>query len=119
MPNIYVVSLWQVNQKMILTLTASIMYWSLQQTGENFEPSEEDSVSQTAPSDGDGSAVAESISDLAIDDAASDTSQSENGNSTIGGWPGDPVHWMNYQVKEENMHMEVSLENILYICAAI
>ncbi|CAL9054036.1 fimbrin-5-like [Musa acuminata AAA Group] len=75
----------EVNQKMILTLTASIMYWSLQQTGENFEPSEEDSVSQTAPSDGDGSAVAESISDLAIDDAASDASQSENGNSTIGG----------------------------------
>ncbi|URE12283.1 Fimbrin-like protein [Musa troglodytarum] len=75
----------EVNQKMILTLTASIMYWSLQQTGENFGPSEEDSVSQTAPSDGDGSAVAESISDLTIDDAASDTSQSENGNSTIGG----------------------------------
>ncbi|WOK94133.1 hypothetical protein Cni_G02835 [Canna indica] len=82
----------EVNPKMILTLTASIMLWSLQ----NSQPSEtipdatdlsaEDSVAQTAPpSDGEGSAIADSISDLAIDDAASDTSQSENGSVALGG----------------------------------
>lgn len=31
--------LWQVNQKMILMLTASIMYWSLQQSVEEISPS--------------------------------------------------------------------------------
>lgn len=31
--------LWQVNQKMMLTLTASIMYWSLQQKAGDSESS--------------------------------------------------------------------------------
>ncbi|XP_074590864.1 fimbrin-4-like [Curcuma longa] len=80
----------EVNQKMILTLTASIMYWSLL----NSRPSEtnpdapelstEDSPTQAAvASDGEGSAISDSISKLTIDDAASDTSLSENGNATL------------------------------------
>ncbi|XP_020083169.1 fimbrin-5-like isoform X2 [Ananas comosus] len=87
----------EVNQKMILTLTASIMYWSLQKqqpagqseasdnselSAETPEIPSEDSASQKAPSsDGEGSAVAESISNLSIDDATSSTSV-ENGNET-------------------------------------
>ncbi|KAG1326772.1 fimbrin-4 [Cocos nucifera] len=93
----------EVNQKMILTLTASIMYWSLQQASEDSDRSElstddassqralselsaDDAISQKSPSsDGeDGSVAAESISNLSIDDAASDTSQVENGNSSVG-----------------------------------
>lgn len=91
----------EVNQKMILTLTAGIMYWSLQQPSENPEPSEpseastevselsaEDATSQKAPSsDGeDGSVAADSISSLTIDDASSDTSslQVENGKAENG-----------------------------------
>ncbi|XP_039125109.1 fimbrin-4-like [Dioscorea cayenensis subsp. rotundata] len=71
----------EVNQKMILTLTASIMYWSLErQRAEDSEQSSEISVedasSQKAPSsDGeDGSIAADSMSNLTVDDAASDTS---------------------------------------------
>lgn len=66
---------------MILTLTASIMYWSLQRGVESSEPSEsealaEDFASQFAPSDGEGSVVADGVSNLAIEDTAtSDTSQ--------------------------------------------
>ncbi|KAL0914783.1 hypothetical protein M5K25_015162 [Dendrobium thyrsiflorum] len=72
----------EVNQKMILTLTASIMYWSLQQGVEGSEPSEseasaEDFASQLVPSDGEGSIVVEGVSNVAIDDAASDSSQAE------------------------------------------
>ncbi|XP_010913959.1 fimbrin-4 [Elaeis guineensis] len=93
----------EVNQKMILTLIASIMYWSLQQASEDSDRSElstddassqkalselsaDDAISQKSPSsDGeDGSVAAESISNLSIDDAASDTSQVENGNSSVG-----------------------------------
>ncbi|XP_073013865.1 fimbrin-5-like [Typha latifolia] len=88
----------EVNQKMILTLTASIMYWSLQkqQPAENSEASEpaenseasepadfsadasatnEDGISLKAPSsDGEENVVAESFSNLRIDDENSNTS---------------------------------------------
>ncbi|KAG1327304.1 Fimbrin-5 [Cocos nucifera] len=87
----------EVNQKMILTLTASIMYWSLQQPGANSEapsetpepaavsePSTEDPASEKSPSDKeDESVVADNISNLSVDDAASDISQIENGNDAI------------------------------------
>lgn len=69
---------WQVNQKMILTLTASIMYWSLQQSVED-----SDSSPSPAPSvnSEDESSLGGEVSNLTIDDAASDTtvsSQFEN-----------------------------------------
>ncbi|KAG0488669.1 hypothetical protein HPP92_007480 [Vanilla planifolia] len=67
----------EVNQKMILTLAASIMYWSLQQRGENPEAPEseltvQDSASELPPSsDGEqGNVGEEGVSSLAIDDAA-------------------------------------------------
>lgn len=46
--------LWQVNQKMMLTLTASIMYWSLQHKAgelESFPSKEEDSEARISTSD--------------------------------------------------------------------
>ncbi|KAJ8477977.1 hypothetical protein OPV22_021704 [Ensete ventricosum] len=74
----------EVNQKMILTLTASIMYWSLQQpagsseqaesTAEASEVSADDATSQNGE---DRSSVAESMSNLAVDDAASDITVGE------------------------------------------
>ena len=75
-------SLRQVNQKMILILTASIMYWSLQQPAEESEssPAEESNVpdaSPTASVDGEReTALAGEVSNLAIDGAASDTALS-------------------------------------------
>ncbi|GMY09753.1 fimbrin-5-like [Fagus crenata] len=72
----------EVNQKMILILTASIMYWSLQQPAEESEssPAEESNVpdaSPTASVDGEReTALAGEVSNLAIDDAASDTALS-------------------------------------------
>lgn len=74
----------EVNQKMILILTASIMYWSLQQPSEESESSEistEDSASLKAPSeDGEecSSVATDSFSNLTMDDAASVTSQADN-----------------------------------------
>lgn len=41
---------WQVNQKMILTLTASIMYWSLQQPEEQTGQSAETDTPQNETS---------------------------------------------------------------------
>lgn len=94
----------EVNQKMILTLTASIMYWSLQQqSSEECEPPKisEDAASQKASSD-DGedssSITTDSFSNLTMDedvtsgnlimdDAASDSAQQfedSNGIATIG-----------------------------------
>uniref|UniRef100_A0A1D1YW34 Fimbrin-like protein 2 n=1 Tax=Anthurium amnicola TaxID=1678845 RepID=A0A1D1YW34_9ARAE len=73
----------EVNQKMILTLTASIMYWSLQQPSENAEPTAEETISQKNPSDGEDGSSVDGVSHLSIDDTASDTSQVdvlENGN---------------------------------------
>ncbi|XP_020579321.1 fimbrin-5-like [Phalaenopsis equestris] len=73
----------EVNTKMILVFTASIMCWSLQQASEDSETSEvstDDSNSLKAPSDGeDSSSVAADIfSNQNLDDAASDTSLVEN-----------------------------------------
>ncbi|KAK8939691.1 Fimbrin-like protein 2 [Platanthera guangdongensis] len=73
----------EVNPKMILVFTASIMCWSLQQASEESEISEistDDSSSLKAPSDGDdaSSVATDSVSNLLLDDAASDTSQVEN-----------------------------------------
>ncbi|XP_057466189.1 fimbrin-1-like [Actinidia eriantha] len=78
----------EVNQKMILTLTASIMYWSLQQTVEESESSPFPAADGTpdaspAPSviSEDESSLGAEFSNLTIDDAASDTtvsSQLEN-----------------------------------------
>ncbi|GAB4849713.1 fimbrin [Ancistrocladus abbreviatus] len=74
----------EVNQKMILTLTASIMYWCLQQPVEDAEtfPSLGDTATTTdvssAPSinSEDDSSICGEISALTIDDAASDTTVS-------------------------------------------
>ncbi|RVW70228.1 Fimbrin-5 [Vitis vinifera] len=86
----------EVNQKMILTLTASIMYWSLQQPVEELETSSSPadaattaSTTSTTPDASpsasvngeDESSLSGEISNLIIDDAASDTtvsSQVEN-----------------------------------------
>lgn len=62
----------EVNQKMILTLTASIMYWFLKQPVE-------DKASATSDSDSSCSQV-ETISNLSTDDSASESSIEENGN---------------------------------------
>ncbi|KAF9688455.1 hypothetical protein SADUNF_Sadunf02G0198900 [Salix dunnii] len=58
--------LTEVNQKMILTLTASIMYWYLKQP-----------VDQDKPS---GTSDSETISNSTLDDSASESSIEENGN---------------------------------------
>lgn len=101
---------------MILTLTASIMYWSLQQPAVNTEapseteenaavsePSTEDAASDKSPSDKeDESVVANNISNLSVDDAASDTSQIENGNDAITEWLINSVHPKISEVKEES-----------------
>ncbi|KAF7145761.1 hypothetical protein RHSIM_Rhsim04G0015900 [Rhododendron simsii] len=68
----------QVNQKMILTLTASIMYWSLQQSVEDSDSSPSPALSVNSE---DESFLGGEVSNLTIDDAASDTtvsSQFEN-----------------------------------------
>ncbi|PKA48717.1 hypothetical protein AXF42_Ash021559 [Apostasia shenzhenica] len=77
---------------MILILTASIMCWSMQQSSEDSdqtsEISTEDSASVKAPSsDGEdaSSVAADSLSNLTVVDAASETYRVENGNSSIGG----------------------------------
>nr|AGB97977.1 fimbrin 1 [Lilium longiflorum] len=85
----------EVNQKMILTLTASIMYWSLQQPADRAEPSvsselsADDANSQKAHSDGEDGSITESISSLTLDDAASDTSQGESGKAENDGAHGE------------------------------
>ncbi|KAK1274472.1 Fimbrin-1 [Acorus gramineus] len=70
----------EVNQKMILTLTASIMYWSLQQPVVEPEPSPQATPEkEEEPSaESDNGSVTESVSNITLDDAASDTSQVEN-----------------------------------------
>ncbi|KAJ8621508.1 hypothetical protein MRB53_030037 [Persea americana] len=74
----------EVNQKMILTLTASIMYWSLQQPVEETESSAEMTTVKDTSVDGDNGSVIGSVSNLCIDDAASDTSsQVENGVASV------------------------------------
>lgn len=56
---------YQVNQKMILTLTASIMYWFMNQTTE-----ERPCVS----SDSESGSLSETISNSTMDDTASESS---------------------------------------------
>lgn len=60
----------QVNQKMILTLTASIMYWYLKQPGEE---------RPTGISDSEGSSQSETISNSTTDDSSSESSLEEHG----------------------------------------
>jgi hypothetical protein len=55
----------EVNQKMMLILAASIMYWSLQQQSDT-----ESTVSEDATDDGDANSVAGEISNLSIDGAS-------------------------------------------------
>ncbi|GFY84363.1 actin binding calponin homology (CH) domain-containing protein [Actinidia rufa] len=88
----------EVNQKMILSLTASIMYWSLQQSVDESESSPSPSRSASAATatpdaspatsingESDSSLCGE-VSNLTIDDAASDTtisSQVENDDAPV------------------------------------
>lgn len=62
--------LHQVNQKMMLTLTASIMYWCLKR------PITED---RTASSDGENGSSSETTSTSALDDTASESSLDDSG----------------------------------------
>lgn len=59
----------EVNQKMILTLTASIMYWFMKQPGEE---------RPVGLSDSDTSSQSETTSNSTLDDSASETSGDEN-----------------------------------------
>ncbi|KAG6593047.1 fimbrin-2-like [Cucurbita moschata] len=61
----------EVNQKMILTLTASIMYWFLKQRGDD---------KASVCSDSENSIQSEVISTSTTDDSASESSADENGN---------------------------------------
>ncbi|KAL9457120.1 hypothetical protein AB3S75_006205 [Citrus x aurantiifolia] len=61
----------EVNQKMILTLTASIMHWFMKQ------PVEEKA---SGTSDSENGSQSETISNSTLDDSASDSSIEENGN---------------------------------------
>lgn len=89
----------EVNQKMILTLTASIMYWSLQkqpqspsEMPEQSDPSSmasdaasdvgsEDGASTIAPSESEEvNSLSDGISNLTMDDATSNAPSTENGN---------------------------------------
>ncbi|KAF5948927.1 hypothetical protein HYC85_014884 [Camellia sinensis] len=83
----------EVNQKMILTLTASIMYWSLQQPVDESELSPSSATSGTpdaSPAQSvngeDESSLGGEVSSLTIDDAGSDTtvsSQFENEDTLV------------------------------------
>lgn len=83
----------EVNQKMILTLTASIMYWSLQQPVDESELSPSSATSGTpdaSPAQSvngeDESSLGGEVSSLTIDDADSDTtvsSQFENEDTVV------------------------------------
>ncbi|KAL5700141.1 Fimbrin-5 [Ranunculus cassubicifolius] len=73
----------EVNQKMILTLTASIMYWSLQQpTATTPDPPSVNAPTTTTPDsspavsvngDDGSSSISDDVSNLSIDDSVSDT----------------------------------------------
>lgn len=68
---------------MILTLTASIMYWSLQQPAEGeSEASPHAATSQSPSSDGEDGSITDGFSNMTMDDAASETSSHvENGDA--------------------------------------
>ncbi|GMH11004.1 hypothetical protein Nepgr_012845 [Nepenthes gracilis] len=70
----------EVNQKMILTLTASIMYWSLQHKPGQLDVVENKTlvappVASPSAASADGESLAGEISDLSVDVAASETAQ--------------------------------------------
>ncbi|KAK7276901.1 hypothetical protein RIF29_18049 [Crotalaria pallida] len=80
----------EVNQKMILTLTASIMYWSLQQQTEDTDPFPSPAGTATtttpeaspAPSvcgEDESSSLGGEFSNISVDDATSDTTVSSEG----------------------------------------
>ncbi|KAK1291570.1 Fimbrin-like protein 2 [Acorus calamus] len=69
----------EVNQKMILTLTASIMYWSLQQPVESEPPLKAAALEeeqQPSPESENGSTT-DGVSNLNLDDPVSNTPQVE------------------------------------------
>ncbi|XP_024959552.1 fimbrin-4-like isoform X3 [Cynara cardunculus var. scolymus] len=63
----------EVNQKMILMLTAAIMYWSLQQSRDESESSPSSVAATPSVSGDEDNSVGAEISNLSIDDAGSDT----------------------------------------------
>ncbi|OMO52954.1 hypothetical protein CCACVL1_28986 [Corchorus capsularis] len=70
----------EVNQKMMLTLTASIMYWSLQQQAAESEDGEIPDDSSVSPKDGeDETAFSREVSGLSIDDSVSEAAASDKG----------------------------------------
>lgn len=89
--------LWQVNPKMILTLTASIMYWSLQQPVEEMDISPSPATASTITDrsttssingEDESSSLCGEVLNLSLDDTASDTTVSsviENERDLI--WP--------------------------------
>ena len=90
--------IWQVNQKMLLTLAASIMYWSLQRATEDGDsvPSPADTTTPTPPDaspapstsgEDESSSLGGEFSNFVIDDAMSDTTVSSQ---------------LEYEVGEEN-----------------
>lgn len=68
----------EVNQKMLLTLTASIMFWSLQQPVDDSEaspsPADVSPATSISGEDESSSSLGGEISNLSIDDAASEVS---------------------------------------------
>ncbi|XP_027330249.1 fimbrin-1-like [Abrus precatorius] len=78
----------EVNQKMILTLAASLMYWSLQQTEDSDSlPSPADTATTTTPEaspapsvcgEDESSSLGGEFSNLSVDDATSDTTASSS-----------------------------------------
>ncbi|PON94143.1 Dystrophin [Trema orientale] len=69
----------EVNQKMILTLTASIMFWSLQQPVDDAGGLSSSADASPAPSvsgEDESSSLGGDVSNLSVDDAASDTTVS-------------------------------------------
>ncbi|KAJ6329511.1 hypothetical protein OIU77_011061 [Salix suchowensis] len=71
----------EANQKMILTLSASIMYWSLQQPGDSESSAADDSDVPAAspPASGNGEkeeVLVGEVSNLTVDDAVSDATES-------------------------------------------
>ncbi|KAK9077589.1 hypothetical protein SSX86_005926 [Deinandra increscens subsp. villosa] len=79
----------EVNQKMILVLTASLMYWSLQQSKDEIESSPS-SVAETPEGSpepsfngDDNSHVGTEITNLSIDDVASDTAVISNDDTSL------------------------------------
>ena len=76
---------WQVNPKMILTLTASIMYWSLQQPVEEVDISRSPATASTITDmsttssingEDESSSLCSEVLNLSLDDTASDTTVS-------------------------------------------